>query len=201
MNLCTRAEAVEFLKMTEPSEAQNDFIDGLIVQCSDVIAQYCNRTFDMEHRTELYSGDGSHELYLDNYPIINIVKMSDDFDDDDNTVGEEIDLDQIRVQKNIGCLFWKQYLFPCGNLNIYVEYYSGYLSTDIPEALKQVCLSLVARKFKQSDEGRFGLESINVMGKNVNFVNLRDLSAHEKKTVSMFRKPPTGNKGWSLELS
>ena len=194
MNLCTRQEIKDYLR--ETSTVYDDFIDALIDRASSLIKQYCNRTFESTLRTELYSGDGSNVLFLDYFPVTDLVRISEDYDDENETVDSEIEEHQIRLQSDIGKIMRKGYNFQKGDLNIYVEYYAGYSTTTLPDAIRQVCIEVIARKFKQSKDGTFGVTSMSMLNRSVTFT-YADITKENKEAMAMYRRHP-GRRGFTI---
>ena len=79
--------------------------------------------------------------------------------------------------------------FPKGQKNIYIQYKAGYSTSGIqyPLDLKQVALEMVAKKFKDSEESRFGVVSKNVMGENIQF-SYTDLTKEQRNILNRYRK-------------
>lgn len=76
--LCTLANVNEFLGYTTGNDTTRDTLfTNLIDRATDTIERYCERKFKRRtYRLERYSGDGSEWLFLTNYPVYSIDRVS-----------------------------------------------------------------------------------------------------------------------------
>lgn len=72
-DLITLARATELVP-NFPS-ADNAVMQDIITACSDLIKRWCNRDFVQTSYDELYDGQGTFNLLLDQYPIISIDRV------------------------------------------------------------------------------------------------------------------------------
>lgn len=121
----TLAEAKEYLKIT--TSAEDVIISHLVNAVSQWINGYLNRHLVSKAHVEYYSGDGSLELVLKNYPIISITSV---FVDDQRLwpSSSEVVAANMIVKKDSGILraFNLLYGWQPGESNIKISYTAGY---------------------------------------------------------------------------
>lgn len=184
--LVTKAECYTHLRLTN-NGSKDTIFDHLISKASGVVEIFCNRAFSSTIYEELYSGDGSAELMLDNYPIISITALSTDIDKEAKTYSDPLDAVYMILNKKAGIIKLYDTVFGNYDLNIYIKYTAGYAS--IPEDIKLVVLDLIAKKYYDSEEKRFGMESKSLIGQNVTF-SIQDLTENNRKILQRWQKPP-----------
>lgn len=74
MALITLARAQE--QIPNFNTADNAILTDMLNACSEVIERYCNRTFAATAYDELYDGQGYPNLFLNNYPIIQVDRVA-----------------------------------------------------------------------------------------------------------------------------
>ena len=68
--LTTRQRLIDFLGLSGLSSTQNTILDRIIDTATEYIENYCDRRFQQTAYTnEVYNGDGSQFLQLQNYPV------------------------------------------------------------------------------------------------------------------------------------
>jgi hypothetical protein len=73
MALITVARATELIPNF--NAADNSVMTDIVQAASDLIEKWCNRTFASTTYDELYDGQGTFNLLLDNYPVISIDRV------------------------------------------------------------------------------------------------------------------------------
>lgn len=126
---------------------QHDTLLSRLVTKMSIWAQtYCERLFNAQDYTEYYSGDGSQELLVRNFPINSVASL---YDDTNREYGADtlISADDIIIQGDDYC-FGKIELdddwFNVGRKNIKITYNAGYstVPADIEYAVQ--CLMMAA---------------------------------------------------------
>ena len=181
MALVTLAECLQRLNMTSDSGERDALIDSLLAPASAIIEAYCKRTFAQTTYCEVYDGPGGYELMVDNSPIISVTKLSQDIDIEAGTYDELITASEMLVHKSTGIIEVFNETFIKAHKNIYIEYVAGFAS--VPEDIKSVCMDLIAKKYHDTKDGRFGVVSKSTLGNNAQF-NFMDLSDFNKEVLN-----------------
>ena len=120
------------------------FLLELLEAASDIIENYCNRTFATTTHTEIHDGDGLNQLVLDHAPVDSITTIT--LTDNDGTE-TEIAGDQFRVDLGAAIVRFAPEStadyssFPLGFRNISVVYIAGWDA--IPEDVQQATVELI----------------------------------------------------------
>jgi hypothetical protein len=146
-SLITPEELELFLGETIPN---SDYKNMLINHASAVIERYTDRKLKLqEHTDEVYDGNGSHMLYVKQYPISEVleVKLWDTFNNVPLYVyGENT---EFMVCQQEGCIYlragWQK-----GIRNYRVSYRAGY--QDIPFDIKKACADICALAYFHKDK-------------------------------------------------
>ena len=158
MALCNLDDVKAFLGLEAPTS--DDLLNTLINNASAFIENYTNRVFAVTNYVEIRNGTGNAKMPVQYAPItqLNSVKIND--------------VDYTSYVKNTDNLIWftNGNIFPSGLMNVELNYMAGYDA--IPSDVSQVCVDLVAYKFKQKD--RIGINSKTLGGEIVTF-ELRDI--------------------------
>jgi len=68
---CFNSGNIQYLTM-----ANNYLLEQIIDNVTDAVEEYCDRLFmSRTYTNDRYDGDGTNELYLDNYPVTQITKL------------------------------------------------------------------------------------------------------------------------------
>ena len=139
-------------------------IEEIVYGIDRAIKNHCSRCFNkVTGYVEYLDGDGGTELWLEDYPVENVVLYIDA--DLDRTFGEEdlIDEDDYVVYPDIGLIYFGS-AFPIGRRNVRATYDKGFADADIPYDLKLACKTEVKIHYSRHKEGSLGLESYAVAG-------------------------------------
>jgi hypothetical protein len=139
----------EFLDIDQKDESQDKLIRQLIFAFQGIAEKYCNRPLKPTGVIdERHDGDGSRELLLHHYPILDISKVE--------VVGVYIIPERnLRQGYSEGFIaefdtgiitLTDKYIFPKGQGNILVSYIHGY--DEIPYDLREVALEWIATKLE-----------------------------------------------------
>ncbi|GAI35407.1 unnamed protein product, partial [marine sediment metagenome] len=130
------------------------------------IKTHCGRCFNKEEGAIEHSdGDGSHELWLEDYPVSSVVlymKTDDDVEFDD--VEDLIAPDDYVVYPDTGRIYYMA-RFIIGHRNIKAVYTKGYSDADMPEDLKTLVCKVEMKNFYgrwKEDSG--GLKNYSLAG-------------------------------------
>ncbi len=189
MALCTKAEVKTYLAMESDDVSKDVLIDALILAAQGFIEEYCNRIFDQASLTEYYKG-GSNRIFIKRYPI-DKTKTIQVWDSWDRVYATDdlIDSDDYYVDGDDGVI---EFDYEVGGSpgSIKVTYTGGYAVADLPSAIKQACIELVARKVKEGPSGALGVPNRSIPeGGTVVFVT-DDLLPQTKVVLNTYRRPP-----------
>lgn len=163
--LTTLSLAKEYIGSTGTTSFDSR-INGAINSASNRANSYTGRKLKERSYDEIYSGDGSQTLILNQYPIqassstqlqLYVVgardsfKSTTDFDSD-----SQVDFEDIYVSEEKGELRIKDNDFSIGTENIRVKYTAGFSTTDaittethVPSDLQQVVHEMTAFEFEK----------------------------------------------------
>ncbi|RJP24764.1 MAG: hypothetical protein C4520_03530 [Candidatus Abyssobacteria bacterium SURF_5] len=161
-DLTTLANVKEHLDI-ESGETQFDqLLARMITASSRQIEAYCNRTFGITARTELYDGNASDILFLDHTPIVSVASVAID--------EEAMAADEYKVYDDYVRLCSR--LFTPGEQNVEIQYSAGFYDPAIespPPDLEDACIQLVS--FKYFMRGAEGITSRQVNKVTDNFAS------------------------------
>jgi len=186
MAYCTIEEVKAYADLNATDTSKDELIDSLIVACQAFIDEYCGRTFEKGKMTEYFGDVPVDRLFLSKYPIdankpiqvwdswdrayasTDLVDPSDYFVDAENGI--------IKLDYEVG-----------GSPgSVKVMYTAGYLT--LPAAIKQACIELVTRKFKEGASGGLGVPSRALPGGgNVTFV-IEALLPQTRIALDLYKK-------------
>ena len=143
------------------------FIERRINSASAMVEEYCNRKFVAETYDEFYTGLGSQELLIDNYPINKITSIKSesammtagtDYVTSDRTL-----LDHGILYRGLGWPFYGYLTGLVGEITgpeamVEVVYSAGY--TAIPADIENIVLTMVAESYRNQQDGVDGLKSM-----------------------------------------
>jgi len=161
----------------------------VIESVSEFVESYCRRELESQtFSNEYYTGDGSHELWLDNYPVTSVTSVAiwdgdDSYDTESSDYYELID-DRYLYYPKLGeedNATWANWYSGIPN-NIKVTYVAGYDTSDwdtaaltdsfgVPADLEMAVAKLAVLSFKDSRKDHallgvsaksYGVESITV---------------------------------------
>lgn len=191
--LIDKDDVKEFLKIASGTTTHDALITSLTNKVISFIKTYINREIDETTYYQLYDGNNGIELMLDNYPIVEIDVLSQSVDNTNKTYSDTIDTDNILVRNYDGIIELFTETFGLGQRSIYIEYKAGYGGSGdnaiaYPEDLKLVAVEMCSKKFYDSEEKRFGINSKNIMGDNIVF-SFKDITDQQKEILDRYKKP------------
>lgn len=142
-------ELKAYLRLTSSNE--NSILSTLLNAASQWVRNYVKRNLVQATYTEYYSGDGSFELQLKNYPIVSVTSINIDqlrqF-----AASNLVDItNNVIVKKDAGILraFNLLYGFTWGESNIKVIYSAGYnVSTNMPYDIRLAVKRIIDHQFR-----------------------------------------------------
>ncbi len=145
--LVSLAETQEYLKVS--GSAEDAILGSLINSASAWVNSFLKRRLLETSYVEYYSGDGSAELVLRNYPIVSVTSVYvDGLRDFGSTT--LIDPDNIIIKKGTGILraFDLLYGWECGDSNIKVTYAAGYALASMPYEVRLAVKRIVDNQYR-----------------------------------------------------
>lgn len=150
----------------------------LITAASTFIESWSNRVFGSASYTEIRNGNGKDSMVLKNAAITAVASIS-------------INGLPIPVSTGFGVngysfdgtsIYLTGYRFDRGSRNVEVHYTAGYVV--IPNDIQQVCIDLVALRYKERD--RIGHRSKGLANETVTFF-IEELSPFARSTLNQYR--------------
>lgn len=182
MALTTKQDVKDFLVITDTGK--DTIIEALILVVQSFIEEYCHRIFEKLAVTEYYHG-GVDRICVKRPPIASspapviYEDYSREYEADDI-----VDSDDYYIDYDTGIIYF-DYNLEKGPGSIKITYTGGY--TTIPQAIKQACVELVARKVKLGATGDIGVVSKGTPGGiNVTF-SMAEILPETKEALDLFR--------------
>jgi len=181
-NLCSLEDLKWHLNIT--SDSEDTYLAKLILRATQLIEGYCQRQFMSREHTELYTGDGTTRLVLNQFPVTAISSVEDtsefatfSFDADDEG-------DYWACEYDNGIIQLLDTIFPSYPPRaVQVVYTAGYGTA--PEDLREVCVELAAGKFHLRK--RQGLQSDNVVGSTMTTYRKDELTPMQLLVLDGYR--------------
>jgi len=171
-------------------ELNKDFIRQIIFAFQNILESYCNRQFKPTGVVnEVYSGDGSRILLLNNYPLLDVSKVGIVQPDGtimyiperdvihDKSEGFIADFDKGTVELT------SRYSFIKGTKNILVSYIYGF--DEIPDDLKLIAKEWISFKLEHKDS--IGIDSESLGPYRVSF-SKEYLPQHCKQVMDTYKR-------------
>lgn len=185
-SIVTLADMKDYLRLT--TGTYDDLLNLLLGKATSFVESLMNRIITETTYTELYDGNNENELILDKSPIGAVNVLSLDIDKELKKYDNAIVANEILIHDDIGTIELYNESFIVGQKNIYIDYDAGYAAADIPPDLKLIVMDLCAKKFKDTEGGRFGITSKNVMAENVTFI-ISEITSGNRAVIEKHRLP------------
>jgi len=143
-NLLSSSRAKQAIVQAAFSNAENSIIDSLCSVVSALIRSYTRRELLLANHEEIVSGIAEDALFLRQYPITTITRVS-------LVAGDpNVDVGGYRVDSTLGLLLRTSGTWLLGKSNYRVEYEAGY--EELPSDLVEAAAQWVAALFWQSKD-------------------------------------------------
>lgn len=186
--LTTVATVKDFLRLASEDTEYNSLLERFINAVSEQVEGYCGRHFEKATYTEKYRGNNETELWLNQYPVIEVsyVKILDE----EITDGFSIEGEGILYRE----LGWPDN----GKKSIEVSYTAGYVlpkdetvgppavERTLPYDLEDAVIELVAARFNLRQEDAAGKSSRIQEDFNVRFE--KNIPAHIAAILDKYKK-------------
>jgi hypothetical protein len=198
--IVTLAEAKTQLNVVD--SGMDATLETWINESSNVVEEYTERKIVSQAVTEYHDGDGSHYLYPEYYPIVQLSSASTPSDSDklgalqyrtspdSSWTNIETDVDHIFVDLIRPYIELYDTIFPVGKRNIKLVYKAGYAT--VPSEIKKVVLEMVQMVYNEHKGGGDSLGKSNSTnsqaGGNFN-TSWIDMDSRWKKVLDRYRVP------------
>jgi len=165
--IITANDAMAFLGLKSKPD---DFpiIEAIVLGIDKQVKSYCGRCFNkVTGAVEYLDGDGTSKLWLEDYPVANVV-LNIDSDQDGTFDEDDEDVEDYVIYPTKGLIYYRL-VFPSGYRNIRATYDKGFLDADIPADLKLLCKIETKAMYERLQEGSMGLKSYSVGGMSKTF--------------------------------
>jgi hypothetical protein len=201
MNLTTRRKLKLHIGIPAAITSKDSLLDQIIEGASAYIETYTNRKFGVEEYTEVLDGTPEDEIFLKQYPVVDILSLT--------ISGNEVDLDaeeesdQIILDKETGSVY-RENGFGSGRKAVRITYTAGYNlpeasdesgpeeyesggDENLPAAIEAAAIRLSARVYERRTAE--GVSSVSPGSMSVQYKDAVDsdivniLDAHKKRRV------------------
>lgn len=181
----TSLSAVREALQLEPEVIKDDdLLTNLVNRISARIENYCRRQFRVRAYTEYHDGDGSAEVFLNQYPIQSVSGLWDDPNRDFETV---IDADNFLIYSSEGSLRLcdEESAFNLGRQNIKVTYSGGFIT--VPEDLEEACIDWVLTLYRRHKDKYHGYMTRSAAGASM-MIDLQAIPRDVKSVLDSYKK-------------
>lgn len=184
--IITVANVKAYLDIT--SSTYDTVIEIWIRATQKFIEQLLNMSIEQATYYEIYDGTGERTLMLDNYPIISVAKLSDDIDISTKKYNSFIAAADILIQSSMGMIEYNDNIFSENERNIYIEYAAGYASGAIPYDIQLLAYEMIAKKYHDKKDARYGVQSKNLFNENISY-SIVDVTPQHREIINSYHKP------------
>ena len=181
MALCTTQNVKDYINDT--GTGRDTIIAALIPAAQSFIEEYCRRVFEKAQVTEYHHG-GADRLFLKRFPIAD-TPAPVVYEDQDRvySVDDIVDSEDYFIDNDNGIIFF-DWSLQSGRGAIKIIYTGGY--DTIPQAVRQACVELVAKKVKTGGSGDIGVISRGMPGGTTVTFNVNELLPETKEALDLF---------------
>lgn len=197
MSLITNAEARQYLGIT--TSIDDALLNALLDSFSAFVATYTGRRIESTAYAQLYDGSGTARIILNEYPIISVTVLSQDLDHSTKKYSSPYAATDFFLATG-GIVELYEDIFVELQRSVYVSYTAGFAT--IPGDLKDLVKQMVAKRYQDCKDKRFGMQSKNVFDDSITF-DFKDLPDSGKTILDRYRKRPGAKNGvdvtsWTL---
>ena len=167
--IATLADCKEYLGLSTGSTDYDRRLRALINTVTYQFDSYTNRTLSPSCHTEYHDGDGSDELYLNQWPLVSTSTNIDVRIDVDRSydTGDKVDSTSVIVYSTAGKVVLDDDTFDAGYQSVKVVYTAGY--STIPYDLEYAALEMVRVLFDREKSNSVGRRSESFEGAAVTY--------------------------------
>lgn len=149
-------------------DSQDILLQQLLNQANWYIENFCQRKFSAQDYTELYDWHGQYTMDLKNFPVNTLTSLKRNTWTITSPVWESFNPDTFVIKKQNG-IIRSANIFPYWLENIQVIYNAWYTSENMPEDLKNACISLVGYYYNTKNSQWVASESVD--GASIRYSN------------------------------
>lgn len=154
--LCTLAEAKTMLGITGTD--YDEILTRLINRGTDIIQNYCKRTFDDATYTEKWDGDNTGTYNVKHYPINSITGIYYLVSDYDSDTWDTLDDDFYTYDSASGIVYCETPFHKGMYRNWKITYNGGYAT--IPQDIKEACVDIVTYLYNKKNSKGIKVERV-----------------------------------------
>lgn len=128
MNLTTISKLKQHIGIPSSMTSKDTLLEQIIEGASAFIEEYTHREFGVKEYTEVLDGTPHDEIFLKQYPVVNVLSLTINGNEIDLDTEEESD--QFIVEKESGSVY-RENGFGGGRKSVRITYTAGY---NLPEA-------------------------------------------------------------------
>lgn len=185
--LMSLADAKEFVGSTDTTD-WDSIISGYINAASARFEAETGRSLKSRSWTEYYDGNGTSELYLNNWPLSSTsITITIDADRAFTSTDDQVTSTDVMLDTELGRVWLDNKTFDSGTQNVKVEYTAGY-STDSEHALVEAAKDYVRLMWSRRVNGggpAYGIRTESYEGVSRTYET--DLPWSVKKVLDMYR--------------
>ena len=171
-------EIKEYLKLA--STTHDALLNNLNERSQSLVERIINSKLDLQTIYKLYIINNKTEILLDENNIESISLISDDVDVTNKTYSNTIT--EYFTDIKTGLIHFVNEL---ENDYLYIEY-----KTHITDpGIKEIILTLIAKKYYDIDQKRYGVNAKNLMGESITF-SYSDITKENREYLKRYRKHP-----------
>lgn len=182
-------EFKQFNKLDQTNTELDNFIQLLVDIAVDNVINYLNYDFRKRDYVEVYDGDNSDRLILNNYPVNSVSSIAkyDSLTGGFQTLIQDVDYSRLII-KDKTMVILEGGLFEAGNQNYQVSYNAGYDGNDLPKDIKLGLLELASLYFNESSQGQGMLFVIQKNRPQMGMTESFDKDAEQRILETRFQK-------------
>jgi len=182
-------EFKQFNKLDQTNTELDNFIQLLIDIAVDNVINYLNYDFRNKDYVEVYDGDNTDRLILNNYPVNNVSSIAkyDSLSGNFQALVQGIDYSRLIIKDKM-MIVLEGNLFEAGNQNYQIGYNAGYSEDELPKDIKLGLLELTSLYFNESSQGQGILFVIQKNRAQMGMTESFDKDAEQRIFETRFQK-------------
>jgi len=182
-------EFKQFNKLDQTNTELDNFIQLLIDIAVDNAINYLNYDFRKKDYVEVYDGDNTDRLILNNYPVNNVSSIAkyDSLTGIFQPLVQGVDYSRLIIKDKM-MIVLEGNLFEAGNQNYQISYNAGYSDNELPKDIKLGLLELTSLYFNESSQGQGILFVIQKNRAQMGMTESFDKDAEQRIFETRFQK-------------
>ena len=161
---------------------------NLINRISARMETYCSRKFKVREYTEYQDGDGSPNVFTNQYPITTVSELWDDTEVLFTSINDQISSSDFLIYSEEGNirLYNDETIFSKGHQNIKIIYSGGY--STIPKDLELACIDWVMTEYRRIKDRTHSYMTKSAGGAS-SMIDLQAIPREVKTVLDSYKKP------------